>query len=365
MKSSAIRLARVGWLWLLIAVLVLVLGIVKSINLLALLGTVLVVVLLLNALVVGRRLRGLEARCRLDELLFAGSSCRIEVLLRNPGPRPCPGVRLEMTRHDQTTAWYLDQVEAQGRPLCRGEVGLPQRGLWYWGPLTASSGQPFGLVRRRVVLGPRVRLLVLPRPRRLDRDRLRRHLRGADPYAERARRRGWRHETAQADFHGLRPFRPGDSPRWIHWRTSARRGELMVREFEDVPGDDLVLVLAPPGANATGLADVEAVIDAAATIVWEWCRRRGDRLVLVLGGEVHDGVAGPDHARRLLGRLALLEPEDLAEPDLAALHELPATLTVAVLCVGPTDLAARLEGALRHPVARQDVAEPRQWGYDP
>ena len=32
-------------------------------------------------------------------------------------------------------------------------------------------------------------------------------------------RRGWQHESAQADFHGLRPFRPGDSPRLIHWRS--------------------------------------------------------------------------------------------------------------------------------------------------
>ena len=50
-----------------------------------------------------------------------------------------------------------------------------------------------------------------------------------------------RHPAAQTDFHGLRTFQPADSPRWIHWRTSARRGELMVKEFEETPTDNLIL----------------------------------------------------------------------------------------------------------------------------
>ncbi len=350
------RLTRAGWLWLVVTVLVLVLGVGKNINLLALLGVVLLVVLLLNALVAGRRLRGLEARRRLDELLFAGGLCRVELYLHNPGARACPGVRLEETTPCGKLAWYLDRVEAQARLPCQGEARLPGRGLHDWGPIRASSGHPFGLVRRQVVLAGPVPVLVLPRPRRLDRERFRHHLRGADPHGERVKRRGWRHEAAQADFHGLRPFRPGDSPRWIHWRTSARRGELMVREFEDVPGDDLALVLAPGG-------DVEVLVDAAATVVWEWCRRRGDRLVLLLGPEVHDGLSSGEHARALLERLAVLRAEDLVEPAVAALHELPITLGVAVLCAGPTDLAARLEASLGRPVGLLDAARPWTWGY--
>ena len=70
-----------------------------------------------------------------------------------------------------------------------------------------------------------------------------------DPRGEHSRQAGSRHELARADFHGLRQYRTGDSLRWIHWRTSARRGQLMVKEYEDVPGEDLVLVFDPTGAD--------------------------------------------------------------------------------------------------------------------
>jgi uncharacterized protein (DUF58 family) len=346
-----------GLLWLLVGSVVLGLGIGKNINLLALLGTVLLVILLLNAVMAGRRLRRLAVHRRFDDLLFAGARGRVELILHNTTSRACNGVRVEDGTLNQPLAWYLDHVEGQSRRSCHGEVRLPGRGAHTWGPLVVSSGHPFGLVRRRFVLSGPVEVLVLPRPARLDRDRLRRQLRGIDPRGERVRRRGWRHETAQADFHGLRPFRPGDSPRWIHWRTSARRGELMVREFEDVPGDDLALVLA-------GGADLDGVVDAAATVIWEWCRRRGDRLVLVAGPEVHDGLTGPEHARALLERLATLGPADLAGA-VAALDDLPASLCFAVLCAGPTDLVARLEADLGRPVVLLDVARPHEWGYDP
>ena len=48
---------------------------------------------------------------------------------------------------------------------------------------------------------------------------------------------------APADFYGIRSYRPGDSPRWIHWRTTARVGQPMVREFEEPPQQHLTVIL--------------------------------------------------------------------------------------------------------------------------
>jgi hypothetical protein len=60
-----------------------------------------------------------------------------------------------------------------------------------------------------------------------------------------------------ADFYGIRSYRPGDSARWIHWRTTARVGTPMVREFEEPPQDHITVVL-----DAL-LPDTEATLQAA------------------------------------------------------------------------------------------------------
>ena len=61
----------------------------------------------------------------------------------------------------------------------RGPVTLPRRGRYVWGPLTATSGYPFGLVHRRKRLAPAEEVIVLPRLGRLHRGLFRRLLWGA------------------------------------------------------------------------------------------------------------------------------------------------------------------------------------------
>src|SRR5439155_887264 len=130
----------------------------------------------------------------------------------------------------------------------------------------------------------------------------------------RARTQPRRHPAAQSDFHGLRAFRSGDSPHWIHWRTTARLGELMVREFEETPNDSLVLILdawlpelgdKSQGSEIRGQESetrsqrlsqhspltthdspfhqvLEDAVSLAATICWAWCRPGGDQFVLAV-----------------------------------------------------------------------------------
>jgi uncharacterized protein (DUF58 family) len=371
------RLTPEGQLWLLAVVLLLGVGIVKNINLLTLLGYVMLVLLLLHALVVGRRLRRLEARRHVEEPVFAGGSCAVEVRLRNLGSRARPSVLLEdpgpgpgASRLD----WYVDCLEGNARASFRGTFVVPGRGWHDWGPVAAVSGYPFGLVRRRVAVSAASRVLALPRPRTLSREGLRQYLRGADPRGERAHRRGWQHALAQAEFHGLRPFRPGDSPRLIHWRTSARRGELTVREMEDVPGEDVVLVLDTD--TAAGVLFEEAVT-LAATFVWEWCQRRGDRLVLAVApaGPVLDGRTGPEHAWRLLEHLATVGADTASpvpgpcpgEATEAAVFDavchLAPPLSVFVVSAGPSSLGEALVARLGPSVTLLDVKHRQEWAF--
>jgi uncharacterized protein (DUF58 family) len=87
------------------------------------------------------------------------------------------------------------------------------------------------------------------------------------------------------DLHSVREYEHGESLRKVHWPTTARRGQLMVKELEDAPRDDLTVLLdcdaravsGPPGASS-----FDAQVRAAGSLVRAYVAR-GKRAALVLG----------------------------------------------------------------------------------
>jgi uncharacterized protein (DUF58 family) len=352
-----------GRCWLLTAILLVFLGVIKNINLLLLLGYLLLVMMALNAVAAGRRLRQLQAQRRVQEPVFAGAPCAVEVHLANVGRSPVVGVGVEDVGSDHALAWRAVRVEGGGACTFRAEMVLPQRGRYAWGPTAIVSSYPFGLVRRRIEVGPGGEVLVLPRLGWVHRGRLRYYLRGGAPEDDAIRRhRPQRDPSARAEFHGLRAWRTGDSPRNIHWRTSARRGELMVREYEDVPSDNLLLVLDPTLPRGSGAELFEQAVSLAATVCWEWCRHKGDRLTVAVAdgkGGVLDGVAGPTQGRRVLERLATAQGG--ATPDGPALAEALSAFagvsaSAVVVSAGPSALTEPLSRALQRPLTCMNAA---------
>jgi uncharacterized protein (DUF58 family) len=364
------RTARVavpfrGMLWATALTFLLVVGLVKAINLLVLLAYLMLAALALNALAAGWAIHGLTARRRVLGPAVAGEPCAVEVLLTAP-PGGRRGVGVEDVGPAHQLTWFA--VRLGGEEAFHGRVVLPRRGRYPWGPVVAVSGYPFGLVLRRTVLAPGEDVLVLPRAGRLHRGRFRRLLLGGAFEQDRVRRQPRLHPAAQDQFHGLRPFRPGDSPRHIHWRTTARRGQRMVREFEDLPGDTLVLVFdpaAPPShlAAAAGRRPFEQAVSLAAAVAAEWRRDTGDRLIAAFPGDepvVFDGPAGPGLTRRVLEQLAVVEPRPAGAPAgeaalLGRLHDLPPAAVVVVSAAGGR-LAGVLEKGLGRPVVSLEGA---------
>jgi uncharacterized protein (DUF58 family) len=351
-----------GRCWLLSTALLLLVSLIKNINPLLLLSYLLLMTAALNAWAAGRRLPGLRLRRSIEGPVFAGTACTVEMQLDSTGPRPVTAVAVADTGPDHALTWFVGRIQPGQTRCFRGQVVLPWRGRYLWGEAAAVSGYPFGLVRRRLPLVAPQELIVLPRLGWVHRGRLRRYLRSTCPEGDAVRRRRpQRHPSAQAEFHGLRAWRAGDSPRFIHWRTSARRGELMVREYEDVPSDNLLLVLDPTPAQGNPALFEEAV-SLAATICWEWCRHSGDRLIVTVAdaaGGVLDGVAGRTHGRQVLERLALAEAGPAADGRVlqARLAQyIDVAAAVVVIAAGGSSLAGPLAAALRRPVACLNAA---------
>ena len=144
---------------------------------------------------------------------------------------------------------------------------------------------------------------------------------------------GGRHRGDGSEFDDIREYRPGDRPRRIHWRTSARTGRLHVRTtYAD--NDTEVVLLVDAFGNLPGSPDgsLTRTVRAAASIA-AWCTRNGDRVGLrVLGAAVRPVVSGTGRAQllRILGALARITPANDRFPDAARLHLAPGSLLVVL-----------------------------------
>lgn len=365
-RLRRLHFAREGIFWGLLALGLLATGLAKGINLITLLACMLLATIALNALLSARQLRRVRVR-RLDtESPFARTPWSWTVQVMNTSNGSARGVRVQ-AGGEHGPRVFLDELPAGQTTVLHAEVVFPQRGLLPEGPLQLTSGYPFGLAQLTHGAGTGRDLIVLPQLGALQRGALRALLRWQANGDGQAQMRGQRHPAAHAIFHGLRAYVPGDNPRSIHWRTSARRGEPTVREFEDMPEDDLTLIVAARRTEA-GAPALERLISFAATVCWEWCRQHGDHFLLALAGaETHliGGLTGPLLARRMLERLALEQGADAIDAtDLVArlrTHGLPGG---PVLLLGPPDgvLTEVLRRGLRRPVVALDGCNEKEGG---
>lgn len=184
-----------------------------------------------------------------------------------------------------------------------------RRGPYVLGPLKLAGSDSLGLFRREHLFELFSRLLVYPTSVDLQEadllgEGILRHV-GMDMSA----RQGFGEE-----FVGLRHFRPGDSPRAIHWRSVARHGELMVKEFQEEVTTRVSIFLDLGREGLVGLGDqtsVEYGIKAAASIAKRATARTHQIELFAIGAAVEHlpPGSGTGHLLALLDRLAILKAE--------------------------------------------------------
>jgi uncharacterized protein (DUF58 family) len=114
---------------------------------------------------------------------------------------------------------------------------LLRRGLFDWGPLRITATDPFGIFRKHKFIGGAQQILVYPAVVELP------HFQAppANLPGEGRFRRRTHYVTPNAA--GVREYAPGDAFNRIHWRSTARTGELMVKTFELDPASDIWVIL--------------------------------------------------------------------------------------------------------------------------
>jgi uncharacterized protein (DUF58 family) len=149
-----------------------------------------------------------------------------------------------------------------------------RRGRYRFLEVRAVLEDAFGLYRTEIPLTAPWTLLVHPRLVELDRV-----FSDGGTFAQDGRRLLLRRPSG-FDLHSVRDYEQGESLRKVHWPSTAKRGELMVKELEDSPLDE-VAVLLDGAADAVVGESFDVAVRAAGSLLLAQARR-GRRSVLVV-----------------------------------------------------------------------------------
>jgi uncharacterized protein (DUF58 family) len=211
------------------------------------------------------------------------------------------------------------------------------RGRYAFEDVRAELADPFALEQAIVHLPPPGALLVYPRLVRLGPLFTESGTRSHDGQRLLLRRH------SGFELHSVREYEQGESLRRVHWPSTARRGQLMVKELEDSPRDEIAVLLDADAKAVVG-ESFDVQVRAAGSILDAYVRR-GRRGVLVINSErrevqhVHSPAADWRRALELLAAVEATGDTSLAR--LLAEENGPAARALELVVV-----TARLEPAL-------------------
>lgn len=303
--SRTIKPTRDGWWCLLVAVALGVAAINTGNNLLYLLVSALLALIVVSGILSEQSMRGLHLTGVNPDEIYAGQPALLGATIANRKRWfTSYSVTVELLAPEGRALEsgsrfiYIRRVEAGLERLATWEETLSRRGRHRLTGVRITTRFPFGLFVKagRPELADEV--IVFPAVRPVSVESLRRLGESGDASA---RRRG-----RGNDLYNLRGYRPGDDPRFIHWRSSAKAEALMVRELEADTSQNTRLILV--GRGRRGGEALERGLSEAASLA----------VALIRAGAGVE-LAGPDcavpfghgrpHLRRVLTALALYDPE--------------------------------------------------------
>jgi uncharacterized protein (DUF58 family) len=297
------------------------------------------IVLVAVTIVVLARLRLAVGRDLTPRRVYAGTTSRVELTLRNDSERRTPVLRV-FDPVSGTRGADLLVAPLPPEAVARAAYRLPteRRGIVVVGPLEVVVSDPFGLAESATIAAPRTELTVFPR---VDEIAPARHTWGDDPHA------GAEHPSAMGlsgdDFYALRQYVVGDDLRKVHWPSTARRDELMVRQ-DELPWQGRVTVLLDVRRSAHTPESLELAVSAAASIVAASWKRRDLVRFITTDGTDFGFAGGTGHVEAIMEHLAVVQacPEGSLRGSLdsIAVGGQTGALIVVVAAVTEADLGA-------------------------
>jgi uncharacterized protein (DUF58 family) len=267
-------------------------------------------------------MRGLAVRRRPPPRVFAGQPFLMEISVENQKPKLASfSIEIEdlVAARPLDKKCYFLKIPPGRTQRTAYRHTFSRRGLYVFDGFRVATKFPFGLFRKsrdalatgEVLVYPQLVAVARPAPRTES---------AGDATASRLGRRG--------DFYGLREYRHGDDRRDVHWKSSARTGRMLVREYEDelnrkvaIAIDNAlpaaVLAAIDDGANPPEADALERAISLGASLAVAYIEAGWSVAVIARGAQVPASAGRPQIAR-ILRELALLptvsEDEPFASP---------------------------------------------------
>lgn len=344
-RHRSIRFTAEGKRFILFTVAVGVAAVNTGNNLFYLLLAMMLSLIVMSGLLSELCLRKLEIYRHAPAFLYAGETGTLTITITNRKSR-LPSFSLRL--HDMVAGSEIDRdlhlahLPPQASRLLSCRLSLPRRGLYRIEGMLLATPFPFGLFVKRAFVPCETTITVLPRPFPLPRTLLPETV-GAGAQA-RLLKKG-----LGLDLYNLRVYQPGDDSRRIHWMSTARTSQLMVRETEAETQETASVhlsVIAPAQARDR----FEQAVTLAASVVAH-LHEQGYRVRLVTGETAVQAESDDEDLRRLLAPLATClpqePPDDGSTPPtaIAAPDSDDGDLMIAILPWSTPDLQRQYERA--------------------
>ena len=255
-----------------------------------------------------------------------GAPAAGQVSVTNVSPRRMWPIRLELRVGAAVARFNLPALPGGRHHDELFVIPTTRRAVVPVGPARTVRGDPLGLMRREVAWTGVTELFVHPRIVGLDplSSGLLRDLEGQSSDAV---------SMSDLAFHALRDYAAGDDRRYIHWRSSARTGQLMVRQFVDTRRIHATVVVDGRPASYASEEEFELALSAAGSIAVRAVQDEQQASIIAAREAVADG-----NIQQILDALTRADFAD--DADLA-------TLAGGVLRTAPdTSLAVLITGSI-------------------
>ena len=313
---NRVSLPRDGLIYLLIMTILFVGSVLSRENMLMLVFAMMTGPFVLNGWITYSMLKNIKLKRLIPQRVMVGEIFTAEVTLEN-NKRLIAAYLMEVSdfftnRHEKLEASVVfRRVGPRQKLSAHYYAKLMHRGIYQFGPLQVSTKYPLGLVNRGAVFSEYDEIIVHPQIGKLSSHWANDFFSDAEMAQQSQSRRG----VFDDEFNHIREYRTGDSQRAIHWRSSARQGELMVREYHQNRNYDLVIGLDLWLPSFPDL-DQQELVEWAISFVGTICREhlkysRDTKLTFISQGkslehlEVGMGSMGLEY---LLDFLSTLQP---------------------------------------------------------